>query len=98
MIAEGPLAVIIAMTLPIAILFTLFAGLQRIPWRNAFQIGIGSAVVLGLAWFAGSPEGRSIDTSSFIVLGAIAGGIAVRGHERGIRKRDQMIGAIVGPQ
>jgi hypothetical protein len=89
--------VIIAMTLPTAILFMLFAGLQRIAWRNAFEIGIGSAVVLGLASFAASPEGRSIDTSSFIVLGAIAGGLAVRGHERGIRKRDEMVGAIVGP-
>jgi hypothetical protein len=98
MIAEGPLAVIIAMTLPIAMLFTLFAGLQRIPWRNAFEIGIGSAVVLGLAPFAGSPAGRSIDTSSFIVMGAIAGGIAVRGYERGKRKRDELIAAIVGPQ
>lgn len=97
MIAEGQLAVIIAMTLPIAMLFTLFAGLQRIPWRNAFQIGIGSAVVLGLAWFAGSPAGRSMDTSSFIILGAIAGGLAVRGHERGVRRRDEAIAAIVAP-
>ena len=97
MIAEGALAVIVAMSVPIAILFSLFAALQRIPWRNAFQIGIGSAVVLGLAWFAGSPAGRSIDTSSFIILGAIAGGIAVRGHERGIRKRDETIAAIVQP-
>ena len=73
--------------MPAAILFTLFAGLQRIPWRYALAIGIGSAVVLAMASFASSPGGGSVDGGTWVLLGATAGGIVIRAYERGMAQR-----------
>ena len=87
MIVEGYLAVLIVLSVPAAILFTLFAGLQRIPWRYAVVIGIGSATVIALASFASSPGGGSVDGGTWVLLGAIAGGIVIRAYERGMAQR-----------
>lgn len=89
---------LIAMSVPAAILFTLLAGLQRIPWPYALVIGIGSAVVLGMASYASSPGGPSVDGGTWVLLGAIAGGVVIRAYERGMAQRRAMIDRILRTQ
>jgi hypothetical protein len=95
MMAEGFLGPVIALSVPAAVLFTLFAGLQRIPWRYAVMIGIGSAAVIAMASFASSPGGGSVDGGTWVLLGAIAGGIVIRAYERGMAQRRAMIDRIL---
>ncbi len=95
MMAEGFLGPVVVMSVPAAILFTLFAGLQRIPWRYAVVIGIGSAVVLGMASFASSPGGRSVDGGTWVLLGAIVGGVVLRAYDRGRAQRRAIIDRIL---
>ncbi len=95
MMAEGYLGPVIVASVPAAVLFTLFAGLQRIQWRYALVIGIGSATVLATASFASSPGGGSVDGGTWVLLGAIAGGIVIRAYERGIAQRRATIDRIL---
>jgi hypothetical protein len=89
------LIVTLVMSLPIAILFTLFAGIQRIPWRDAVLIGLGMSLVLFAGGIATNQIIRPADTGILVFIGAIGGGIAVRGYEHGKAQRDATIQAIV---
>ena len=88
--------VVLVVALPLAALLTVFAGIQRIPWREASLIGFGMAVVLLAGGLASSGVVAAKDVSSLVFVGAIGGGIAVRGYERGKARRDATIAAIVG--
>jgi hypothetical protein len=90
------LIVLLVMTLPLAVLFALFAGIQRIPWRDGLVIGLGMETVLIAGGLVSSGTVRASDAGLLVFVAAIGGGIAVRGYERGKARRDARINAIVG--
>jgi hypothetical protein len=87
--------VVLAAALPLAALFMLFAGIQRIPWRYGFVIGVGMTIVLIAGGWASSGGIASRDMGSLVLVGAIGGGLAVMGYERGKARRDAGIAAIL---
>jgi len=86
---------VLAAALPLAALFMLFAGIQRIPWRFGFVIGIGMTIVLIAGGWASSGVVAARDMGNLVLLGAIGGGLAVMGYERGKARRDAKIAAIL---
>ena len=91
----GSLVVVLVATVSTAALFMVFAGIQRIPWRDGLMIGLGMAIVLVTGGLASSGAIAARDVGSLVFIGAIGGGIAVRGYERGRARRDAAIAAIV---
>ncbi len=92
----GYLAYAVTIGVPLGVIFTLFAGINRIGWRHALQIGFGTAALLGVAnvpWhlFSARP-----DTGTLILIGAILGGIVVRAYERGMARRRAETDRILG--
>jgi hypothetical protein len=75
------------LSIPAAILFTLFAGINRIPWRYALEIGVGSAAILALSNIATQADGPLFEAGQLVLIGAILGGLVVRAYERGIALR-----------
>jgi hypothetical protein len=78
-----------------ASLIAVFLGLSRFPWRYGLIIGIGVITVVFAADFA--TRVSAAQTERLVFLAAIGGGLTVLGYERGKRKRDETIAAIVGP-
>jgi hypothetical protein len=93
---DGSVGIVLVSSAAIAGLFMVFAGIQRIPWRDGFVIGIGMAIVLVVGGLASNGVLAARDVGTLVIVGAIGGGIAVRGHERGKARRDAAISAIVG--
>ena len=91
---ERVVAVLVT-ALALAALFMLFAGIQRIPWRYGFVIGVGMTVVLVAGGWASSGGAAARDMGNLVLVGAIGGGIAVMGYERGKARRDARIAAIL---
>jgi hypothetical protein len=96
----GDLGEIVATAATVAVadaaILLLFAGVLRIPWRHALIVAFGMALVLFVSFVAsrGNLSGDAI--GNLTILAAIGGGIAVRGYDRGMRQRDEMIASIVG--
>jgi ABC-type Fe3+-siderophore transport system permease subunit len=87
MIDPESLGVALLLSIPAAILFTLFAGINRIPWRYAMEIGVGSAAILALSNIATRSDGPLFEPGQLVLIGAILGGLVVRAYERGIALR-----------
>lgn len=64
MIAPEVLGTAAVLSILAAIVFTLFAGINRIPWRYAFEIGVGSAAILAVSYLAKRPGPCSSQVSS----------------------------------
>jgi hypothetical protein len=73
--------------IPAAILFTLFAGINRIPWRYAMEIGVGSAAILTLSNIATRTAVPLFESGQLVLIGAILGGLVLRAYERGMAQR-----------
>jgi hypothetical protein len=87
MIEPEALGVVLVLSIPACILFTLFAGINRIPWRYALEIGVGSAAILGLSMIASQAAVPVFESGQFVLIGAILGGLVVRAYERGMARR-----------
>lgn len=87
MIEPGVLGMALFLSVPAAILFTLFAGMNRIPWRHAIEIGVGSAAILALANITTQANGPLFEPVQLVLIGAILGGLVVRAYERGTALR-----------
>jgi hypothetical protein len=83
---EG-LGMALFLSIPAAILFTLFAGINRIPWRYALEIRVGSAAILALSKIATQGDGPVFEPGQLVLIGAILGGLVVRAYERGMALR-----------
>ena len=83
----GVLGMALLLSIPAAILFTLFAGINRIPWHYALEIGVGSAAILALANIATQAERPLFEPAQLLLIGAILGGLVVRAYERGMAQR-----------
>ena len=75
------------LSIPAAILFTLFAGINRIPWRYALEIGVGSAAIVALSNIATQADRALFESGQLVLIGAILGGLVVRAYERGTALR-----------
>ena len=75
------------LSIPAAILFTLFAGINRTPWCYALQIGVGSAAILALSKITAQAGGPLFEPGQLVLIGAILGGLAVHAFERGMALR-----------
>jgi hypothetical protein len=93
---DGSVGIVLVSSAVIAGLFMLIAGIQRIPWRDGFVMGTGMAIVLVAGGLASSGVLAAKDVGTLVFVGAIGGGIAVLGYERGKARRDAAISAIVG--
>lgn len=87
MIEPGVLGMALFLSIPAAILFTLFAGINRIPWRHALEIGVGSAAIVALSSIATQAAGFLFEPGQLVLIGAILGGLVVRAYERGSAQR-----------
>jgi hypothetical protein len=87
MIEPEVLGMAAALSIAAAILFTLFAGINRIPWRYAFDIGVGSAAILALSNIASQAARPPFEIGQLVLIGAILGGLVVRAYERGMAQR-----------
>ena len=83
------------LSIPAAILFTLFAGINRIPWRYAMEIGVGSAAILALSNIASHAAGPPFEAGQLVLIGAILGGLVIRAYERGMAERRAEIDRIL---
>ena len=83
------------LSIPAAILFTLFAGINRILWRYAMEIGVGSAAILALSNIATQVDGPLFEPGQLVLIGAILGGLVVRAYERGIAERRATVDRIL---
>jgi ABC-type Fe3+-siderophore transport system permease subunit len=83
------------LSIPAAILFTLFAGINRIPWRYALEIGVGSATILAVSNIAAQAHGPLFEPGQLVLIGAILGGLVVRAYERGTTQRRAMTDRIL---
>lgn len=75
------------LSIPAAILFTLLAGFNRILWRYAFEIGVGTAAILALSYIATQASRPLFEPGQLVLIGAILGGLVVRAYERGMAQR-----------
>jgi hypothetical protein len=73
------------------ILSVLIAGVRRIPWRYAGLIGLGYGVLFGTLRLST----ESVEPWILVGLGALAGGLAVLGTERGERERARRSASIL---
>jgi hypothetical protein len=89
------LGVTLLLSIPAAILFTLFAGINRIPWRYAMEIGVGSAAILALSNIATQADKPLFESGQLVLIGAILGGLVVRAYERGTAQRRAEIDRIL---
>jgi hypothetical protein len=87
MIDPEVLTVAMILSIPAAILFTVFAGINRIPWRYGLEIGIGSAAILALSNIASQAAMPLFESGQLVLVGAILGGLVVRAYERGMARR-----------
>lgn len=87
MIEPGVLGMALFLSIPAAFLFTLFAGINRIPWGYALEIGVGSAAILALSNIATQADGPLFEPGQLVLIGAILGGLVVRAYERGMALR-----------
>lgn len=87
MIDPEVLGMAAVLSIPTAILFTLFAGINRIPWRYALEIGVGSAAILTLSNIASQAPAALFESGQLVLIGAILGGLVVRAYERGMTLR-----------
>jgi hypothetical protein len=87
MLDPDVVSVALFISIPAGILFTLFAGINRIPWRYAMEIGFGSAAILALANIATQSSRPPFEAGQLVLIGAILGGLVVRAYERGIAIR-----------
>jgi hypothetical protein len=87
MIEPGALGMAVIFGVPTAILFMLFAGINRIPWRYALEIGIGSAAILALSNTASQAAVPLFESGQLVLVGAILVGLVVRAYERGMARR-----------
>ena len=78
-----------------AVLVILFAGLNRIPWRYALEIGVGVAAIVGLATMAQNAAVLKFDPGQLVLIGAIVGGLVVRAYDRGMAQRRAEIDRIL---
>ncbi len=78
-----------------AVLVILFAGLNRIPWRHALEIGVGVAAIVGLATMAQNAAVLKFDAGQLVLIGAILGGLVVRAYDRGMAERRAEIDRIL---
>ena len=78
-----------------AVLVILFAGLSRIPWRYAFEIGVGSGAIVGLGTIASNAVVPPFDQGQVVAIAAILGGLVVRAYERGLAQRRAEIDRIL---
>jgi len=81
------LGIALFLSIPAAILFTLCAGITRIPWRYAIEIGVGSAAILALSNIASQAAVPLFEPGQVVLIGAILGGLVVRAYERGTAQR-----------
>ena len=87
MIEPGVLGMALFLSIPAAILFTLFAGVNRIPWRYALEIGVGGAGIVALSNIATRADGPLFESGQLVLIGAILGGLVVRAYQRGTALR-----------
>ncbi len=82
-----PEAVITALVvlLVTAGMFTLGAGIRRIPWSYGAIAGAGLGIVLTAFWAAN--ERRWIDPATLVLVGALGGSLMQRALDRGERER-----------
>ena len=59
------------------------AGVRRIAWRHAANIGLGNGIVVAAFTLASN----HVDPPSLVVVGALGGALAIRGFDRGERER-----------
>jgi hypothetical protein len=78
-----------------ATLVVLFAGLNRIPWRYALEIGVGTAAIVGLATLATNPAVPPFDPGHLVLIGAALGAVVLRAYERGMALRRAEIDRIL---
>ena len=91
MIDPEVVGVALFISIPAGILFTLFAGINRIPWRYALEIGFGTAAILALANIATQSPRLPFEAGQLVLIGAVLGGLVVRAYERGMAlKRAQV--------
>ena len=74
-------------SIPAGILVTLFAGINRIPWRYALEIGVGSGAILALSNIATQSARPPFEPGQLVLIGAVLGGLVVRAYERGVAIR-----------
>jgi hypothetical protein len=67
----------------VALATVLGAGVRRIAWHYAALIGLGNGIVFAAVYAATF----NIDPSSLVLVGAIGGGLALRGFDRGEQER-----------
>ncbi len=78
-----------------ATLVVLFAGLNRIPWRYALEIGIGAGAIVGLATIATNAPRSLFDPGQLVLIGAVVGGLIFRAYARGMTLRRAKIDRIL---
>ena len=83
------------LSIPAGILFTAFAGLNRIPWRYALEFGVGSASILALSNLATASASPPFEPGQLVLVGASLGGPVVRAYERGMAIRRAEIDRIL---
>ncbi len=102
MIDLGVLGVAVVLNIPAVILFTLLAGINRIPWPYGLQIGVGSAAILALANIASNAPVAPFDKGQLVLIGAILGGLVIRAYKRGMAQRraeiDRILAIPASPQ
>lgn len=95
MIPEMIVGIGLVVGVPAGFVLTLVAGMFRIPWRHAVLIGTGVAVIIAALAIAPHMDPRRIDPAAWVLIGAVAGGVAVRAYERGIALRKAKIDRIL---
>jgi len=82
-----------------AVLGTVLVGIRRLPWRHCAVVGLGFGIVLGtmrVATMASDTTPLLVEPWLLVSLGAIGGGMAQLGFERGEQARKQRSAAILG--
>ncbi len=80
------------------IVVMILMGVRRQPWRYCAVVGLGFGLVFGtlrLATLEVDPRLLAVDPGMLVQLGALGGGIATLGFERGERARDRRTAAIL---
>lgn len=73
------------------LLWMLFAGLRRIPWRYAATMGLGAGIVFS----ALRQVTLDLDPGVGVLLGAVGGSVAQLGFDRGQRERQRQTAEIL---
>lgn len=75
----------------VGILAVFLAGLRRLPWRYSGLVGLGYFVVFTTLRLSA----MDADSGLLILLGAVGGGLATLGSERGERERTRRSASIL---